>query len=226
MTDASPDRPLDRRRDAARSRILESAADLVLAEGVDALTMRRVAERADYAVGALYRYFASADALLAAVALQVLDRLATTLQTAHKSAATPLDALCAMVDAYCRFAVADPHGFALISSLVSDRRFLVSDAENVSTITLAVGRALQPVQAALEAAEAAGQLSAGDAPATSLERAFALFAAVQGALLLDKLARRAPGLFDADATARLVATSMFIGWGAPAAALTLRSSSC
>jgi AcrR family transcriptional regulator len=48
-------------------RILDAAARLVVAAGVDALTTRRVAERAGMPVASLYQYFADRDEILLAL---------------------------------------------------------------------------------------------------------------------------------------------------------------
>lgn len=225
MTEAAmtePDSPRSRRWDATRDQILQHAADIVLEDGVSALSMRGLADRAGFTVGALYRYFPSADGLLSAVALQVFDRLADRLQASHDAASDPLAALGAMVDAYRGFAANDPHGFALVSQLLSERRFLVADEGQAAAIGVRVARALAPVCSALDAAVAGGGLAPCADGGGAMDRALALFAAVQGALLLEKLGRRAPGLLDADALARLVATSLFLGWGARPGAVPLR----
>src|SRR5881397_2888222 len=51
---------------ARRRRILRAAADLATEGGFDAVQMREVAERADVALGTLYRYFPSKIHLLVA----------------------------------------------------------------------------------------------------------------------------------------------------------------
>ncbi len=51
----------------ARTRILDAARSLFLEEGVEAVTMRRVAERVGVTATALYRHFEGKDALLSAV---------------------------------------------------------------------------------------------------------------------------------------------------------------
>ncbi|TVQ96716.1 MAG: TetR/AcrR family transcriptional regulator [Deltaproteobacteria bacterium] len=211
--------PRARRRDLVRLHILEQAADIVLEEGVDALSMRRVAERAEYTVGALYRYYPSVDALIADVTLQVLERLAEAFARAVEAEATGLRAVCRLIDVYRGFAVEDPHGFALLTTLVATRRFLVEDAERVGEIALAVRGAFAPLQEALDQAVSDGDLDPPPAGAGPAARPLALFAALQGALQLHKLARRAPGLVDADATALEVVVALLIGWGALPAAL-------
>jgi AcrR family transcriptional regulator len=62
----APDTPRARRRQAAEARILDAARSLLLdGTSVDSLSLREVARRADFTPGALYRYFADRDDLLA-----------------------------------------------------------------------------------------------------------------------------------------------------------------
>jgi AcrR family transcriptional regulator len=60
-------RRLTPRQSSRRQRILDAALALAAEGGYDAVQMRDVAERADVALGTLYRYFGSKDQLLAAV---------------------------------------------------------------------------------------------------------------------------------------------------------------
>ncbi|MCA9555215.1 MAG: helix-turn-helix transcriptional regulator, partial [Myxococcales bacterium] len=55
------------RREARRQAIVDEALALVTEGGFEALTLQRLAGRLGYAVGALYRYFPSKEALLAAL---------------------------------------------------------------------------------------------------------------------------------------------------------------
>jgi len=70
----SNDRPAGKRRVPQQSRsierverILDAAAELVVAEGVDALTTRAVADLAAVPVASLYQYFADKDEILLAL---------------------------------------------------------------------------------------------------------------------------------------------------------------
>ena len=51
-----------------------------MTEGFDALTMQRLADECDAAVGAVYRYFPSKGALVAEVQREAIDRLATAMR--------------------------------------------------------------------------------------------------------------------------------------------------
>ncbi|MFD7916548.1 TetR/AcrR family transcriptional regulator [Streptomyces sp. NPDC059752] len=59
-----------------RDRTVDTALDLLDEVGLDALTMRRLADAMDVQAGALYRYFATKDELLTAMAERMLADLA------------------------------------------------------------------------------------------------------------------------------------------------------
>ena len=77
--------PRERRRDSNQRRILALAMEMIESAGIDALSMNKLAEAADYTPGALYRYFASKDALLAALVGECLDDVRRSLDEAESS---------------------------------------------------------------------------------------------------------------------------------------------
>ncbi|MEL6182651.1 MAG: TetR family transcriptional regulator, partial [Myxococcota bacterium] len=61
------------KRKARREEMLHAAMSIVVNEGVSALTIARLARELDAAVGALYRYFESKQALITALQRQAID---------------------------------------------------------------------------------------------------------------------------------------------------------
>lgn len=55
----------EREREEIRTRILDAARELFVSEGVDAVTMRRIADRIEYSPTAIYFHFRDKEALLA-----------------------------------------------------------------------------------------------------------------------------------------------------------------
>ena len=74
MTDG-PAPVLTKSQAARRDRVIRAALDLAADGGYDAVQMRDVATRAEVALGTIYRYFPSKDALLLAVMVQWLGDL-------------------------------------------------------------------------------------------------------------------------------------------------------
>jgi len=96
-----------------RSRILDATRELFMREGLEALSMRRVAERSELTVSALYRHFEDKDALLAALLETSFGAFAGTLMRAL-DAPTPLDQFRAMLERYFDFALEHPQDYALM----------------------------------------------------------------------------------------------------------------
>jgi len=89
--------------------LIDAAAQLIAEQGVDALTLREVAQRVGVSRMAPYRHFDDKSALLAAVAQEGLRKLTSYLMTVHEqTAAEPIDKLRAMGVAYVRYATAHP----------------------------------------------------------------------------------------------------------------------
>lgn len=96
------------RERAARERLIVSTARaLAEAEGWDAVTTRRLAERIEYSQPVLYSHFAGKDAIVAAVALDGFAELTAVLRAARERA-EPAGALAATARAYLAFAEANP----------------------------------------------------------------------------------------------------------------------
>jgi AcrR family transcriptional regulator len=80
-----------------RRRILRAAADLATEGGFDAVQMREVAERADVALGTLYRYFPSKIHLLVSVLADEMDELHDRLKAASAGPESPADRVFAVL---------------------------------------------------------------------------------------------------------------------------------
>jgi AcrR family transcriptional regulator len=103
---------IQERRERARMererQIIATARELAEAEGWDAVTTRRLAERIEYSQPVLYSHFKGKDAIMAAVALEGFAELSTELRTARTGAADPQAALAAVAEAYVSFAETRP----------------------------------------------------------------------------------------------------------------------
>jgi AcrR family transcriptional regulator len=74
-----------RNRDSVRLTLIDAARDVLAQEGYDGLTIRRVAERAEYSLGTVYGYFADKDDLLYALVLEDFNRLTERLRAIRDS---------------------------------------------------------------------------------------------------------------------------------------------
>lgn len=219
---AAPKGRVERKREARAEAILDAATAIVAAEGIDALTLGRLAAALDYVPAALYRYFDSKDALVAALqrrAVREIHEGVRVATRAHASArAAPdvasLAALLATADHYLALPRANPRVAFLVALLMGDPRELLSDEESRRTAPLFTALAAD-VQAMFRAASDAGALTKGD----DVERTYAFWAVLQGALSLEKARRIAPGMPAPVDVGRAAVAAILAGWGAAPAAM-------
>jgi AcrR family transcriptional regulator len=204
---------------------LRTAQAIVAAEGLDALTMQRLAAELDCAVGTAYTYFSSKSALVAELqrdAIQTLHESYLRLRVRADAAGgdlTPAVAALAQVVGFGRFCHAifttHPEEARLLQLLMAEPgRSVIADAD-VGTVVPTAMRLLDHARVALDAAVAAGALHPGD----GLERTIRLVAALNGVLLLDRLVRVDAELFDTGRHVVALLDDLLLAWGADPAAL-------
>lgn len=108
------DKPVQRRKAKTRQDILDAAYAMIVARGVEGLSMRAIADEIDYSPTALYRYFESKDALLDAVRGQCFERLNAALFSAMQGAASPTEQLVAAGLTYITYARQYPTDYHLM----------------------------------------------------------------------------------------------------------------
>ncbi|MCA9903334.1 MAG: TetR/AcrR family transcriptional regulator [Anaerolineae bacterium] len=95
-------------------RIVEQAAEMIEAEGVEALSLGRLASALGIKAPSLYRYFEGKTALLRAVNLATNEQLVAAMHTAADAAADDAyDRLLTMMRAYRTFAHTRPAAYML-----------------------------------------------------------------------------------------------------------------
>jgi AcrR family transcriptional regulator len=121
MASSAPDglRPRARQIVAAAREILDD-------EGLDALTMRRIADRLGIRAPSLYKHFPDKQALEAAIISQAFAEQAEAFERAVEGSADPLADIAA---AYRRFARAHPHLYRLMTDQELRRDLLVPGVE-------------------------------------------------------------------------------------------------
>jgi AcrR family transcriptional regulator len=109
--------PSERRYEKTRQGILDAARSLLMEGGVEAISMRTLAEKVDYSPAALYKYFANKEEIV-----EVLRQEAWQLMAAYEPEPPPAN-LTSMADLfvhsgrnYIRFAAQYPEYYQLIMS--------------------------------------------------------------------------------------------------------------
>ena len=101
----------EREKESLRQEILDAAREIFVAEGYDALSMRKVAERIEYSPTTIYLYFRDKSELLREVCEEAFMRLGEAVGNAWKGSGTPLEALRRGVHAYIEFGLSHPHHY-------------------------------------------------------------------------------------------------------------------
>ena len=197
----------DRQRLETAAEIVDAAEQIVLTADLEGLTVAAVADAIGVTAGALYRYYPSRDAIVAAVELRVIVALAAAVDRAVAAADDDdLARIVAVADGIVGFARAEPTRYGLLSRMFAVPRPLVGDREAAEILPTAFAAAAG-TRALFAAARASGALSEGD----DTRRMLALWAAVHGAIQLGKLARFSPE-FGVERIAREAVDTLLAGW--------------
>jgi AcrR family transcriptional regulator len=102
-----------RTREELRERILATAREMFASEGVEAVTMRKIADRIEYSATAIYQYFPDKDALLREICERDFSALAeASLRVAREPDA--VERLRKLGRAYVEFALEHPSSYRLL----------------------------------------------------------------------------------------------------------------
>jgi AcrR family transcriptional regulator len=148
MTDAQPYHHAN-----LRKTLLDAAVALIGEVGPRAFTLREVARRAGVSHNAPYRHFASKDELLVAVAAEGFDRMTAVMERAIKPGESPLERLQLCGCGYVDFGLRWPQHLLVMFDLPAPAR---NDCEAVGE------NAFQVLLGCIQAAQASGDLAAGD----------------------------------------------------------------
>ncbi|MBB5081973.1 TetR/AcrR family transcriptional regulator [Nonomuraea endophytica] len=113
----------ERERAQRHQLIITAARELAEAEGWEAVTTRRLAERVEYSQPVLYSHFDGKDAILRAVAIEGFGELAVRLRDARPATPEPPQALHAVCRAYLEFAAEHPALYQAMFVLPTDVKF-------------------------------------------------------------------------------------------------------
>ncbi|MBL8777485.1 MAG: helix-turn-helix transcriptional regulator [Acidimicrobiales bacterium] len=214
-----------RNRLARREQYLRAAMRIVSEDGIDRLTMQRMADDLDCAVGTIYTYFSSKDALLAELQRLALDRITESYRRLQARvdpqlddrAADEVEAALARLVLGLRFWVSTAEVYPEESNLfraLTTRRTRISDDEAANMLPSA-WQLFAMGTANVQVATDVGAISPGNAA----ERMVTAAAALGGVLLLEGIAHFDPDLFAGRLLALRFVDDVIRGWGADAAQL-------
>lgn len=113
----------ERERAQRHQLIISAARELAEAEGWEAVTTRRLAERVEYSQPVLYSHFNGKDAIVRAVAIDGFGELAAQLRQARQANPEPRQALPAVCRAYLAFATERPALYQAMFVMPTDVKF-------------------------------------------------------------------------------------------------------
>ena len=103
----------DAERQQLRTLIIDSARELFISRGVEAVTMREIAKRIDYSATSIYHHFEDKESLIRAICdtdfLALASSLKAILQLSH-----PVERMLALGSGYAAFALSHPNHYRLM----------------------------------------------------------------------------------------------------------------
>jgi AcrR family transcriptional regulator len=103
-----------RQKTLLKQEILDAARELLVREGYDGVSMRKVAEKIDYSPTAIYLHFKDRDDLIYSVCEEVLAGLVRELQAVAKQNPDPLAALKKGLRRYIEFGLSHPQHYLAV----------------------------------------------------------------------------------------------------------------
>jgi len=216
----TPEGRVARNRQRRSEAFLTAGLRIVTEDGIDALTMARLADELDTAVGSVYRYYSSKDELVAAIQGHAIGRL-------HRSHDASVEAL---ADAVAAHLAAPPPPLELVRLVVLGR-WLCGAAEHYpeevrllqmvssrrsSTLSPAAAQGLVPSTLALLTA-VSSTIDAAVGADDGVGRAIVWLMAFGGVVVADDLEQYLPGVLGGGRLLRLLNADLLVGWGAPRA---------
>ena len=212
--------PRARNRAARREQFLDAALDIAATDGLDALTMSRLAAATGLSIGAVYRYFDSKGALLAQVQrcaigsleesyLTVAERIDAGLASVFDTPVAALGAVVFFGRFFCAAAVTHPHELRLLQLLMMNGQQSMSLEDALTVLPQAVSM-LERAQERIAYAVELGALTPGD----TFDRTVRWAASLGGVLQVSTLGRLDATRFDGLRLAREHNAELMVGWGA------------
>jgi AcrR family transcriptional regulator len=102
-----------REKEAVRNQILTAATQLFVEEGYENVSMRKIADRIEYAPSTIYLYFEDKEQLFHTIALEVFEQLTERISALEALDLPPLEKLRRGMRVYIDFGLAHPHHYRL-----------------------------------------------------------------------------------------------------------------
>ncbi len=196
--------------------ILSTAQTILLNEGLEAVTVHRIARELDLTVGALYRYFPSKQAMLTGLGEDIVQGFTSALTelTELYVAENPNDDLQDITEVFVvgygflDMAEKSPARYRMVDLMLVDPRTMVRKEDRM-TVLQTLFELLARVESRLEQAAQAKTISQGP----FRERTIALWSSLLGISSMQKMRRLYPEQVPADNLAAQTLYPLFLAWG-------------
>src|SRR5258708_29839561 len=99
----------DREKARIREEILDAARTLFVKEGYEHVSMRKIAEKVEYAPGTIYLYFRDKAEILERLCEETFAKLAQKMHAINADPSNPLDGLRRRLRTYVEFGIDNPN---------------------------------------------------------------------------------------------------------------------
>jgi AcrR family transcriptional regulator len=102
-----------RHKQDLRQEILDAARDLFVRDGYESVSMRKIAEKVEYAPGTIYLYFKDKAEILDTLSAQTFEKLKERLQAIGHDPGDPVEALRRGLRTYIQFGLDNPNEYVV-----------------------------------------------------------------------------------------------------------------
>lgn len=102
-----------RQKQSIREEILDAARALFVKEGYDQVSIRKIADRIEYAPGTIYLYFRDKAEILEQICEETFSKLAKKMEAINQDPSNPLDGLRRGLRTYIQFGVDNPNHYTV-----------------------------------------------------------------------------------------------------------------
>src|SRR5215472_12983434 len=102
-----------RQKEDLRQEILDAARELFVREGYESVSMRKIADKVEYAPGTIYLYFEDKAAILDTLCQQTFTKLRERLEAIHEDQGDPVEALRRGLRTYIQFGLDNPNEYII-----------------------------------------------------------------------------------------------------------------
>jgi AcrR family transcriptional regulator len=100
-----------RQKEGVREEILDAARTLFVKEGYEHVSMRKIAEKVEYAPGTIYLYFRDKAEILDRICEETFSKLTQRMTAINRDPASPLDGLRRGIRTYIQFGIDNPQHY-------------------------------------------------------------------------------------------------------------------